>query len=79
MGDWFSDTATREKNRRRNGVCNGCRAVFGQMDAQRHKFPRVKAFHLHHEGYDHDDMFMHTIELCPSCHGIYNKEQGAYW
>jgi hypothetical protein len=33
---------------------------------------------MHHESYNPKDVLAHTIELCPSCHGIYNKEAGVY-
>lgn len=51
----------------RCGVCNHCRAVSGEIDAQRDRFYR-RAFHMHHEKYDDSNPIAHTTETCPSCH-----------
>jgi hypothetical protein len=60
------------------GVCNGCRAVLGWIDAQTGKFCRKKGHNIHHELYDFNDVLGYTWKLCPSCHGRYNAEQGIY-
>ena len=66
----------------RCGVCNGCRAVLGQIDAQTGKFYygyyQGKGFDLHHEFYDWHDVMAYTIELRRVCHGKYNKEQKIF-
>jgi hypothetical protein len=66
----------------RCGVCNGCRAVLGEVDAETGKFYRGyylgKGFDLHHEFYDFKNVLAHTIEVCRTCHGRYNKEQGIF-
>jgi hypothetical protein len=70
----------------RIGVCNLCRAVMGEVDAQRGKVYK-RRHHRHHEEYDDNDVLAHTIEACAACHrrienqkglargGIYNKSQ----
>jgi hypothetical protein len=60
----------------RIGVCNACRSVFGEVDAQTGKFYRKKGYDIHHELYDFSDPTAYTLELCPVCHGKYDKEQG---
>ena len=60
----------------RTGVCNSCRSVLGEVDAQTGKFCRKKGYDIHHELYDFSDPVAHTLELCPVCHGKYDKEQG---
>ncbi len=70
----------------RTGICNLCRAVLGEVNAQRDKTYR-RGHHIHHESYHDDNPLKDTIEFCPSCHrvvenqkglargGIYNKHQ----
>lgn len=52
----------------RTGVCNWCRGVLGEINAQTNKL--IKRTALHHEEYDTKDPFRHTIELCDQCHGM---------
>jgi hypothetical protein len=60
------------------GVCNGCRAVLGEVDTQTGKLCRKKGFDIHHELYDFNNVLAYTLELCPTCHGRYNAEQGIF-
>jgi hypothetical protein len=55
-----------EKKDPRNGVCNFCRAVRGEVNGQIGIV--YKRSHLHHETYNENDPFAHTIESCPACH-----------
>lgn len=47
-------------------VCNWCRAVKGQINAQNGRL--VKTTHMHHEQYDENMPAAHTIEICEYCH-----------
>ena len=57
----------------RTGVCNGCRAVIGEINAQNGK--RYRIMHRHHEIYDDNDPMAYTIEYCPMCHGRADVER----
>src|SRR5215212_3837313 len=50
----------------RIGVCNWCRAVIGQINAQSGKLCRLTQ--MHHEQYYKEDPLKDTIELCVICH-----------
>jgi hypothetical protein len=51
----------------RTGVCNLCRAVMGEVNAQRDKRYQ-RGHHMHHDQYDDNDVLAYTMEVCPSCH-----------
>lgn len=51
----------------RIGVCNLCRAIRGEVDAQTGKLCQFTG--LHHEKYEADNPQAHTIEVCNRCHG----------
>jgi ribosomal protein S27AE len=52
----------------RIGVCNWCRAVKGQINAQCNKI--CNRTHRHHESYHEDDLLKDSIEICNKCHNI---------
>jgi hypothetical protein len=54
----------------RIGVCNWCRAVVGEINAQIGRI--CKKTDIHHESYDEKDPLAHTIEGCAHCHGKLN-------
>ena len=59
----------------RIGVCNLCRAISGEVDAQRDKI-YDKRHALHHEQYDNNDILAHTMEVCAACHrAIENQKE----
>ncbi len=49
----------------RVGVCNFCRAVVGEINAQFGKL--CKQTQLNHEMYDEPNPLAHTVELCVPC------------
>jgi hypothetical protein len=55
------------------GVCNLCRAVAGQSNAQTGKI--YKTTHIHHESYHTENPLKDTIEVCPRCHIIMRAER----
>jgi len=48
------------------GVCNNCRAVV-PFDCD--------STHRHHEEYHQEDALKDTIELCPICHTLFDRER----
>lgn len=50
----------------RTGVCNWCRAVIGQINAQTGKI--CKTTQMHHEAYDPRNPVSFAVEICASCH-----------
>jgi len=72
---WFKTRAVMAKQVPRTGVCNLCRAVINEVDAQIGKPCRKTS--LHHEQYDPNDPKRHTIEVCNRCHGKITGEETA--
>jgi hypothetical protein len=62
----------------RIGVCNLCRAVYGEIDAQRHAIYQ-RRFSLHHEQYDDNDPLAYTMEVCPACHRKLDNIKRTCW
>src|SRR5688572_19365579 len=67
----FKGKRVRVKNTYRVGVCNFCRAVLGEIDAQRGEICR--AMNRHHFFYDEEHPLKYTLELCVRCHHGYER------
>jgi hypothetical protein len=56
----------------RIGVCNTCRAITGQINAQRDILCKIT--HINHFQYDEQNPLKHTLEQCVACHRHYHKK-----
>jgi len=67
---FVSKVVTLEKNPR-IGVCNFCRAIIGEIDAQTSMICRLTG--MHHEYYVSGNPLKGTIEACNRCHAKITK------
>src|SRR5215212_776326 len=66
----FKGQYLRAEKEPKNGVCNFCRSIVGQISAQTGRF----CYHTDraHMSYHDDNPLKDTIELCDSCHRKYD-------
>jgi hypothetical protein len=69
---YFKGKTKYASKRPRIGVCNFCRAVVGQINAQMDN-KLCKRTNLAHLAYHEDDPLKDTLEACVSCHCIYDN------
>lgn len=72
----FKDQNKRLTMTSRTGICNFCRAVVGQINAQTEKL--CKRAEMHHELYDEKNPSSHILELCKSCHAKVTPKKKRY-
>jgi hypothetical protein len=67
----FKDKRFLLKQQPRIGVCNTCRAIVNQVDAQLGAL--CKKTDMNHFAYDSENPLKHTLEQCTSCHRHFHK------
>lgn len=70
---WYKDRYVMIDKPPRIGVCNLCRAVRNEINAQVNR--KCKKTHLHHEYYHDENTLKDTIEICEYCHGVITRPQ----
>lgn len=71
----FRDKQKQIKENPRVGVCNWCRAVKGEINAQTDK--KCNRTHMNHESYHEDNLLEDTLEVCIPCHRRYHNLLGG--
>jgi hypothetical protein len=68
---FFKDRYIRVNRKPRIGICNFCRGVRGQINAQTGVFVKLTA--MAHMEYHDDDPLKDAIEACVRCHTLYDR------